>query len=525
MRISALIKRCLIPAVFVVIFSLGGMSGASAWPWVKAFCNTDNGSTWYKTVVQGVHKAVYFKGTWSPSSPAPDTMEWLFRDGTSWQDTSDGYAEHSYNTTGTFTCTFRCLINGTYYSDDCTVTVLEVDLEIDGVSGANEETVGGVVVRRYDNNDAPRKKIILHKAEPTTWSGNLILSRNNTKVKVYDAESGGTEITFNDTDNKFANSTLPKNLWVQGYSPSDYYMRDVALELYAEANSSCKDTVKFTVLWVTVTTDHTSSVEDDNAGRGEYNSRVVPPDSYTLGFHLFAGLSSARNGRASEFMGGVDPDDFVPSEFGVNMDLTREITSGNVYWGPIGNEDPVSISAAPDPSPDYIRDDDPQSGDSVGVIYDIDAPGILLWSAGANHVLRVRINFKEWAEYDGIRCSEKKEWYSRQSYKRTGSTDVGTATTTGTYNTLTDGNKNWSTDIWAPGVILIYGGTGEGQVRRITANNGTTITVATNWDLDKTPNGTSQYVVINTSTWSELNDIEGDNQNGDGTTNITWNLE
>ncbi len=140
------------------------------------------------------------------------------------------------------------------------VTVLLVDLDISGVDEGDEDSVGGFVVL-----NAPRKQIILRKVQPAAWSGNVILTRNNTKVKVYDALSGGTEITFNDTDNKFANSALPKDLWVQGETVSGY-MRDVTLTLAVEDLSSCNDTVKVTVIDVDLDISGVDEADEEDPG-------------------------------------------------------------------------------------------------------------------------------------------------------------------------------------------------------------------------------------------------------------------
>jgi len=415
--------------------------------------------------------------------------------------------------------------------DSITVIALQVDLDIDGVAEEDEETTGGVVVRDYNDNNAPRKKIILGSVSPSSWTGDVKLTRNNTKVKVFDASSGGTEITFNGTDNKFGDTNLPKPLWVQGDSGSGS-MRDVELKLETQSPApSCSDKVKFTVLWVTVSTDHSGSLETDNSARNAYSNFVVPPPDYTLGHHLFctyhSGFSpqTGWNGRGSEFLGAVEPSDLVPSDFSTDpevLHLAREIVDGNEFWGANGNENSSGASSGGDTSNATYRDDDPQGGGSGGTVYDFDLPGICaVWGPPTNTIHRFRLNFREWADWDGTRCSEKKEWYTRQSYKKTGSADSGTASS-GTASTLADTSKSWSANGWAPGVVKIQSGTGAGQVRRITSNTSTTITVTNNWSV--TPDNTSVYEIINTSTWTLVNDVSNDNKNADGTTNITWDL-
>ena len=78
-------------------------------------------------------------------------------------------------------------------------------------------------------------------------------------------------------------------------------------------------------------------------------------------------------------------------------------------------------------------------------------------------------------------------------------------------------------EIWEPGLVKIHEGAGIHRVRRIVDNTADTITVAEGWGI--VPDETSVYEVINTSTWTIINDVSGDNENSDGTTNITWNLE
>lgn len=68
---------------------------------------------------------------------------------------------------------------------------------------------------------------------------------------------------------------------------------------------------------------------------------------------------------------------------------------------------------------------------------------------------------------------------------------VGTATSaTGT--TLVNSAKTWTTNQWTNYQVRITAGTGAGQIRTISSNNGTTLTVPT-WTI--TPDATSQYVI------------------------------
>lgn len=409
---------------------------------------------------------------------------------------------------------------------------IKVDLDIDGMDEEAEDDPGAVVVRNFDGNNAPRKKIILRAAEGASYGDKQVLTRASDKVKVFTAATDGTEIMFNGGDNEFE-ATESKDLYVEGSEASEK-MGDVTLKLALKSNPDICDKVTFTVLWVTVTTDHTGSVENDNSARVSYSKMIVPqsPADYTLGRHLCASYSQdfivedERIARGSEFIGTVAPSDFEPQDFGGTMHLARKLVSGWIHWGPNGNENSESMGSGTDTSPDYCRDDDPQSGTSSGTIYDWDQAGQeALWSASSDTIMRVRMNFEEWAEYDDVRCSEKKEWYTRQSNKRTGDTSSGTAES-GTGTTLTDSDQAWDGDEWVPGVVEIKGGTGSGQIRHVTDNTATTITVTEAWET--TPDETSTYEVINTSTWAVINDVSNglqDNESGDGTTPTEWDLD
>ncbi len=68
---------------------------------------------------------------------------------------------------------------------------------------------------------------------------------------------------------------------------------------------------------------------------------------------------------------------------------------------------------------------------------------------------------------------------------------TGTATSA-TSTTLVNSGKSWTASQWINAQVRITGGTGAGQVRVITANTGTTLTVAT-WTV--TPDATSTYTI------------------------------
>jgi hypothetical protein len=69
---------------------------------------------------------------------------------------------------------------------------------------------------------------------------------------------------------------------------------------------------------------------------------------------------------------------------------------------------------------------------------------------------------------------------------------TGTATAGGA-STLTNSGKSWTGSQWINYQVRITGGTGAGQVRTISANTGTVLTVSSNWTIN--PDATSVYAI------------------------------
>jgi hypothetical protein len=100
------------------------------------------------------------------------------------------------------------------------VAEVKADIDIDGkVAGkpfdeTTEDTIGGLVVKKADNNNAPRKKVILQQIlnkDGTVWAGSVKMTALNDKIEVYDAATDGNKIAFDGTANVFNNANLPKS--------------------------------------------------------------------------------------------------------------------------------------------------------------------------------------------------------------------------------------------------------------------------------------------------------------------------
>src|SRR5438445_278521 len=79
----------------------------------------------------------------------------------------------------------------------------------------------------------------------------------------------------------------------------------------------------------------------------------------------------------------------------------------------------------------------------------------------------------------------------------TATNETGTASG-GTSTTLVDASEKWATNLWAGRPDSITAGTGAGQTRAVTSNTATTLTVSPAWTT--TPDATSKYVILQTST-------------------------
>jgi len=324
-----------------------------------------------------------------------------------------------------YNCEADCVESFIPTDADGGMTVAKVTLAIDGVADSDKTNVGGLVVRNNDDNGAPRQKITIQMAEPNTMTGNVILTRSSgAKVKVFNSASGGTEITFNGTNNKFSTSSLPISLYVEGANYSDS-MRDITFTLNLEEQSNVSDSAAFTVLWVDQPSVlFSGTISMNNAKRDNYRNWTASI-VYDLGPRRFTSIAPSlfddRLGWGLEASATVHPAGFnYPNN---NLKLERDVAAC-LYNGSTLVSPCTSFSSSIPPGNDTgdpaSRDDNPSPDDKL---YDFDAPGTTNTATKPqNDIFRVRQNFKAFASITvggtAVRCSSIRTYFSRLSIKQ-----------------------------------------------------------------------------------------------------------
>lgn len=310
----------------------------------------------------------------------------------------------------------------------------KVDLAAKGVADGEEESVGALVVKNGDGNDAPRLPVSMRRVKGLT--GDLVLNRVTSRLKVFTAAKGGAEIAFDGSSNRFANASLPKTVYVEGFEQSDA-MRDAALTLEMADDPECKDTVKFTVLWVEPPEFRLTGAQSVSADDAAAPPLVAAQGDDHLGFHTLTGSPDAGPSWSTETSGRVHPDGFDYP--GIVVAIAHAIdyeawgrTAQSAKYRRIGKEKYVDVTRK-DQSivlKQHDRDDDPAPDDRI---YNLNAPGLSDFRAPAGFVARVRANVNAAAyvlkgRRTATRCSEIRDHWLRFSvvYVASGSTTAAT---------------------------------------------------------------------------------------------------
>jgi co-chaperonin GroES (HSP10) len=303
---------------------------------------------------------------------------------------------------------------------------LHAKIDLAGVAEADKQSVGGLIVRNFDGNKAPRKKITIGmKTIPAGNTADVLVQAGN-KVKIFDAATGGTEVKIDGTQNKFSSANLPKDLFVEGATASAA-MRDVEISVDVVGVTTKDDSIKLTVLWLDKPDVALSGpIAADDAKRDTYKN-WTKAGTYDLGLQEYNAHFAARMGWGSEASAKVHPASFQfpGSDLKLERDADHKYFSGTTVINQRSHN--ATIPPANDTGPASARDDDPAPNDTI---YDWDAAGLPIPVLPAGTIYRVRVNMQAFAsitiDAKPVRCSEIREYFIRFSQKQitapTGST-------------------------------------------------------------------------------------------------------
>lgn len=303
-------------------------------------------------------------------------------------------------------------------------------IDVDRLADDQKTSPGALLVKNYDNNNAPRKKITLRLPDPLKsfacpvelhWSGQLTL---------FKLPTGGDPIAQDGSANIFTTKDLPQIFYVEGTTESNE-MQDAEVYANLTGHKTKDDVANFTILWIDkpeITLN--GKISDDNPLLENYK-RVSFDFSSKLGPKHFYDFDDStgkvrglRMGWGLQACAHVHPSKFnYPLKKSDTLCLDRDCESHN-YWRdledityhkPLFFTKPVDkLPPGNDPSPQWknaLKND---------CIYDIDAPGMFedtIASVPNNAVERTRMNFREFGrlKLDGvekqIRCSPISEYY------------------------------------------------------------------------------------------------------------------
>jgi len=294
---------------------------------------------------------------------------------------------------------------------------LHAKIDLAGVAEADKVTIGGLIVRRFDGNNAPRKKVTISMvALPAGCTANVILQSGSDKINIYDAAAAGNLIAINGAENRFPSASLPRDLWVEGINYSDT-MRDIELSVDVEGATTRDDFVKLTALWLDKPNVVLSgTISAHNAKRDNYKN-WTHAGNFDLKLQMY-GIEN-RRGWGSEASSKVHPAglNYPANDLKLERDMfIRYYTNGAVTYT---REYSAPIPPGNDTGPAWARDDNPAPDDTI---YDFDAPGAYTDAAAKDTVIRIRYNFKAFAsitvEHQAVRCSEVTQYYVRFSQKQ-----------------------------------------------------------------------------------------------------------
>jgi hypothetical protein len=188
-------------------------------------------------------------------------------------------------------------------------------------------------------------------------------------------------------------------------------------DLSIECPSACNlgpETPSVPAVWVTLSLRSSLTTSGDDSATGQY---VTTIGTNNLGTLFSTGIGRHLWRTAVEIVGTVSPSNFTGT-----IILQRKIDGTCTYN--VSTLISPCAGTTPDTSDLTLEDNDPQSGGSAGIVYDLDAPGLGTTSSDpVNTLLRVRTNFREWATLNGVPISYDFLWCSRISVIKSSSGD------------------------------------------------------------------------------------------------------
>jgi hypothetical protein len=259
-------------------------------------------------------------------------------------------------------------------------------------------------------NDTAEVEVTLSPS-PSNASVTLRLSKTS-------GDSGEARFASNNSTTLVINQSTTVS--IKGITESDT-ANNIRLVAMVGSPGSELASRSFSVVWVTLELRISDKVSDDNGSKSLY---VDLFGRDTLGTFLGSGTLPPVWGTAVEIVGKV-----FPSNYSDLLTLSRIIVEGKNF------RDQTEVTTVPpntdDTSDSRLRDDDPQSGNSRGKIYDLDSPGFSA-NAPEGTIIRKRGNFTQYATiqvYQGgnlvqAKCSSDLKWYTALSIRKTSTGDV-----------------------------------------------------------------------------------------------------
>jgi len=232
-------------------------------------------------------------------------------------------------------------------ADIVSITVVALDLDVDSNYDTNvnardeatELTRGTIVVRDHDgvyadpNQAARRKPLIIRRVQPANFNGSVIISRTSANLRVFTAQNGGNEITFNGVDNVFPQAA-DRTLWIQGGAAVSVAQADQTISLGVVNGPKTSDKVGVTVMWVGI----------DQRGSNPPNAAAIDAggvNGHTSAVPIYSGAAHLRG-----FLGAV-ADVANPLQARARIELVGVISPSNLNFGVPVPRQPLNDTPAP----------------------------------------------------------------------------------------------------------------------------------------------------------------------------------